>query len=641
MPRNRTITPEHFIVFVLITCLSLAGRTGYGQKMTIRDTVQVNELMKITGDSISANAQKCLELSERALQISKEIGYTLGVGRSLNSRGEALVRLGKYDLAIKDHLEAIRIGQKYHFKRTEAAGYLNLMIPLEELGRNEEAFKSCQKATKLFEDLNDTVGIGWGYIDLANVMFDMGFNEDAITFTLKGAGLFRAIHKLDVTAFAYSSVAAVYQDSHKYKEALVYLRHTISLSDSVHNAGPLPLAFLNLGVCYEELGLRDSASYFYRKAYDGFEINGDMSNKLKAIFNIGSLYYSQGKVDSAKKYHQMAYDLSAKIQHRDMEASSLRMLAKIANVNGDYKKAFEFRDKAADLKDSLLNAGKVKELAALTKKFEIKEAEQKNLSLETQNSLQKIKLQRKDILLYGSAVLLILLSGTGFLLFRHRKLRANQKLMELEQKQLLAQINPHFIFNCLNSIQQFVVQNDTMNANRYLADFAMLMRQTLDNSKDGIISLKREIEYLENYLSFEHMRFEDKFTYTLTCQPEIDIDNIEIPSMIIQPFVENAIRHGICNLEARNGILSIRFHKKDGFLFCEIDDNGIGLEESRKIKAQAFIKYQSHGMELTTRRLALVSKMQSADYNVTISDRPGIDGRSEGTHVVIKFPLLT
>src|SRR6202012_5364790 len=101
----------------------------------------------------------------------------------------------------------------------------------------------------------------------------------------------------------------------------------------------------------------------------------------------------------------------------------------------------------------------------------------------------------------------------GFLLIRQNRISTARQKMELEQKQLLAQINPHFIFNCLNSIQQFVVQNDTLNANKYLADFALLMRQTLDNSKDGVITLRREMEYLENYLSFESMRFEDRLHY--------------------------------------------------------------------------------------------------------------------------------
>ena len=135
------------------------------------------------------------------------------------------------------------------------------------------------------------------------------------------------------------------------------------------------------------------------------------------------------------------------------------------------------------------------------------------------------------------------------------------------------------------------------------------------------------------------MRFEDKFTYTIQCAPDVDVETTEIPSMIIQPFVENAIRHGLCNLETRKGVLNIRFYKKEGFLYCEVDDNGIGMEEAQKLKEQTFIKYQSHGMELTRQRLALVSKMNSDDYKITIINKKGQHEDAEGTTIIIKFPL--
>jgi sensor histidine kinase YesM len=211
--------------------------------------------------------------------------------------------------------------------------------------------------------------------------------------------------------------------------------------------------------------------------------------------------------------------------------------------------------------------------------------------------------------------------------------------MEMELKSLYAQMNPHFIFNCLNSIQRFVMENDKLNANKYLADFAQLMRQTLDNSKDGIITLTNEVEYLENYISFEHMRFKDKFSYAIEVDPGIQRDRIELPSMIIQPFVENAIRHGLNNLEKRPGLLRIRFYRRKNFLYCMVDDNGIGMDEAQKLKERAFIKYQSHGMDLTRKRLALVSKMQRDDYKIFVTSKRGSDKNPEGTTVIIKFPL--
>ena len=200
-------------------------------------------------------------------------------------------------------------------------------------------------------------------------------------------------------------------------------------------------------------------------------------------------------------------------------------------------------------------------------------------------------------------------------------------------------MNPHFIFNCLNSIQHFVVINDVKKANKYLTGFASLMRQTLENSKDDIITLKKELAYLDNYLALELMRFKDRFAVEINCAENIDASAIKIPSMIIQPFVENAIRHGLCFLKERTGKLTIKFYLKGNNLFCEVDDNGIGRIQSQKLKAETNIMYESQGMSLTRQRLAIVSKSSGYDYSVVVKDK--IDGQngSEGTTVIIKFPV--
>jgi LytS/YehU family sensor histidine kinase len=259
--------------------------------------------------------------------------------------------------------------------------------------------------------------------------------------------------------------------------------------------------------------------------------------------------------------------------------------------------------------------------------------------LQKENDLQRLRLQRKNYLIFGAITSLMVFLLIGLLLFRQNKLRANQQKTELEQKQLRAQMNPHFIFNCLNSIQHFVVINDVLNANKYLSGFASLMRQTLENSKEGTITLSKEIAYLENYLALELMRFKDKFTADLVCAENIDINAVKIPAMIIQPFIENAIRHGLNFLDKKQGKLVIKFYLKDGDLFCEIDDNGIGRMQSQKLKEHTNIIYESQGMELTRQRLALVSKSSGSDYSIAIIDKRSVQNEPEGTTVIIKFPV--
>ncbi|MFI5196921.1 MAG: histidine kinase, partial [Chitinophagales bacterium] len=477
------------------------------------------------------------------------------------------------------------------------------------------------------------------YQNIGTCFLDHGNNNDGIKNTNIAIDLYRSIHKYRELASLYCNFAITYISLGKYPEGLSYTDSAINIYNKLNDTNAMYIPFGIFAQYYFGKHKYDSAIYYFTKS---LKIAVNTGNKREQVFlftNLGVCNENIGKYAIAEKFYKQALPLAREVSYKSIFYEVPYRLALMYAKMHDYKNAFLYYNTAYNSRDSIRNEEKEKAMAEMTARFNNNELENKNKLLQKENDIEQVRLQRKNIFVYSGYGAAILFLVIGMLIVRQNRLKANQQRMELEQKQLLAQINPHFIFNCLNSIQQFVVQNDTMNANKYLADFALLMRQTLDNSKDGNISLRREIEYLENYLSFEHMRFEDKFSYTVQFAPDINIDTTEIPSMIIQPFVENAIRHGLINLETRKGLLNISFYKKEGFLYCEVDDNGIGMEEAQKLKGQTFIKYQSHGMELTRQRLALVSKMHSKDYTIKISNKIGQDQTPEGTTIIIKFPL--
>ncbi len=216
-----------------------------------------------------------------------------------------------------------------------------------------------------------------------------------------------------------------------------------------------------------------------------------------------------------------------------------------------------------------------------------------------------------------------------------------QNLKASQLTALRAQMNPHFIFNALNSIQDFIIQEDKRSANRYLSKFSKLMRNVLDASDKNKITLKKEIEYLELYLSLESLRMDDDFEYIFDIETNINVNNILIPSMLLQPYVENALKHGLMH---RNGKkkLTIRFSKNcpfDGWekdhLFCEIEDNGIGRTASIKINEQNGRVYQSKAMSLTQDRIDLLNSADTSKLGLKIDDLKNEDGSSAGTKVNI------
>jgi len=215
--------------------------------------------------------------------------------------------------------------------------------------------------------------------------------------------------------------------------------------------------------------------------------------------------------------------------------------------------------------------------------------------------------------------------------------RQKQRLLEAEKRSLLSQMNPHFIFNSLNSIQHFIIQHDEYQANNYLSDFSSLIRRILENSKKNLIPLNEEIATLTLYLEMEKLRFEERFEYHIIRDQNIDYMETTIPPMMLQPFVENAIWHGLMPLES-NGVLTITFSRIDGFFHCLICDNGIGREKAARLKEKKE-PHASTGMKNVSDRINLLNQLNKKKIELNINDLKNPDGTAGGTLIELIIPL--
>ncbi|WP_331957990.1 sensor histidine kinase [Chitinophaga sp.] len=213
-------------------------------------------------------------------------------------------------------------------------------------------------------------------------------------------------------------------------------------------------------------------------------------------------------------------------------------------------------------------------------------------------------------------------------------------MAELEMKALRGQMNPHFIFNCLGSIQHHILRADTVNANLYLYKFSKLIRNILQYSVAADITLAEELEMLELYLDLEKVRLGDRMNYTVEVAADIDPTDISIPSMIIQPYVENAIKHGITPLENQQGNIRISFSQTDNYLVCTIDDDGIGINASIAAHKTSFPGYISLGTGITKSRIDIINAIQKDKILLETSDKGANDPSAHGTTVRVSFPIL-
>lgn len=218
------------------------------------------------------------------------------------------------------------------------------------------------------------------------------------------------------------------------------------------------------------------------------------------------------------------------------------------------------------------------------------------------------------------------------------QLRYQTELVESELKALRSQMNPHFIFNSLNSIQQFITNSERKSALIYLSKFAKLIRLILENSQRNYVQLHNEVVTLDLYMQMEKLRFEERFDYQFVVESSIDQHNIEVPSMLIQPYIENAIIHGLVHHD-KGGLLRVELKQKGNMLICVIEDNGIGRERAMQIKARKASQYKSMGMSVTKQRLEILNADKDVKTSVKIKDLKDNEGKPIGTRVEITIPI--
>jgi hypothetical protein len=235
------------------------------------------------------------------------------------------------------------------------------------------------------------------------------------------------------------------------------------------------------------------------------------------------------------------------------------------------------------------------------------------------------------------SIFLMLIASMILIYIKQLKQKADQKQNALRLQSLQGQMNPHFIFNSLNSINYFISKNDALSANRYIADFAKLIRSILYNFGSDFISLGRETESLQEYLKIEHLRFGDKFNYKVNINPEVAAGQFNVSPGLVQPFVENAIWHGVRGLDRRMGNVVVTYTLENEKLTCIVEDDGIGRKKAEAMKSRIDQKV-SRGISIVTERLNIISKLQKSNYQIIISDLYP-EKEETGTRVVIDIPV--
>jgi tetratricopeptide (TPR) repeat protein len=606
----------------------------------------VNQSNALVADS---NITPALEKVKKALEISFEID---------NDRGEAYSyqTLGTIHYRKKNYPESILYYQKATDLFSKQGNQSDYYKTIRYLSQSYEANKDYSKAIKWYKT----------YLKLAQLKHntqDELFAKSALGRTYFNDHQFRlsqTYYQLLLIAYRsdsndvkasemYDYIGKCYAGLKDTANALKYFGLAGNLGDRYKSDVAQASSWQSVGRSYSSVGDYDNSVQYEKKAKTINQKRNDYRKVLGNNANIANDYMFMNRADEAIPLLIENVDLSSGFGELKSTGETYKALSeayvqlgKIEEAKTSFDAYVKVQEQILDQKEQELSA-----LAGINGQFNDKEQqiellirdkeldEEKIDLLESKRQLESdnAKAQRRVNYFLGG-LLILLFVGLAFFYRSSRQKQLANKLLSI--RSLRSQMNPHFIFNSLNSVNSFISKSDERSANKYLSEFARLMRTVLEHSKQDFVVLSAEIEVLQRYLRLEHIRFHDQFDYTFTVDEALETDRLMIPPMLVQPYVENAIWHGL-RYRKDKGVLEVSFTNHEGQLWVKIHDNGIGRTKSQEIKTKNQKQGKSTGMKNTTSRLKLLNEVHGINITSDITD---VFEDGSGTSVLIKMPFV-
>ncbi len=559
-----------------------------------------------------------LEYHQKELQLFEKTGNKKGIGKAANSMGVNYLYLANYPKALDCYLRSLQISEQTGDKEVTAASLTNIGIVYNRLDKYSKALEYHQKSLAMYEQLGNKQGM----------------------------------------ANAYGNIGIVYDNSLKPGLALEYYKKGLALNETLGNKQRIAGALTNIAISYIALSMYPEAMDNLKRSVEIYEQTGNKTGIAVSLNYIGEIYFkapdsvlrswgisSSNRYNKAIEYNRRSLKVAVEIGDLAQQQDIWSSLANAYEAQKDFRQSLDAYKQFTLLKDSISNDEKKEDITRLSMQYEFdkKEAIAKEEADNKQAlAAAEIKRQRlvKNTTIAGAGIL-GLASIFSFIFYKRKRDAVEQQkeaelkaeVTDTEMKALRSQMNPHFIFNSLNSIADYIDKQDARTASYYTVKFAKLMRMILENSEKKEVSVADDLKALELYMQLEAMRMNNKFTYEIDVDENINTEETVIPPLLLQPFVENSIWHGIAKKQGEGKIL-IRIKKGGEMINCIVEDNGIGRIRS-EAESTAIQKEEkkSLGMKITKARIDILNRIKKTNAGVELIDL------DEGMRVELKLPL--
>jgi tetratricopeptide (TPR) repeat protein len=583
------------------------------------------------------NLKEALQYYDSALVLLKNNDKELPlVTLLMNNKGVVYDLMGDFSNALKLYKEALEIRRTIKDDKGVAQNLNNIGLLHYQKGDYNIAIDYLLQSLKIEEKIGNQEGVGQTYLNIGSIYYELGDVEQSIKYLQLALSIFREIgSKNTITALLNLGIYSLSADNstgHAEKYLIEALQKSVEIEDETH----LPEIYFNLGEVNKVKGDFEKAESYTNSAIKIAIESGNKHLEARAYQYMGDIQFEKKDITMAKHYYGNSLEIFEELGLKSRIANTYKVLAHLHSANKNYESAYNLFIQYSNLRDSVFSEEKHKQIAELQTKYDVEKKESELALLSKENELQKLKFKQSKTFFLSILFILSLTSFAFILLIQRKRLKANNQSLELQQRLLRAQMNPHFIFNSVAAIQNFIMKSKPIEASSYLSKFANLMRNILHQSKVEFVSLSKEVDMLDDYLKLQKLRLNNNLTYSITVGSDIDADVTAVPPLLLQPFIENAVEHGLLKKDIAEGTVDLDVSLINNELIFEITDDGIGRKASASRKPA---EHHSMATEIVKNRLKLLRKYYPKEPDFQIIDLYDDAGKESGTKVIVRLSM--
>lgn len=569
--------------------------------------------------------------------IAEQLSDKEDLAIALNNIGAVYYLSSDYDSALKYYNDANHFFRVTGNRKYLAQNLVNLGMLYKLQGNYQEAFKISLEEVKVLQQLNEKNGLGSAFTTAADILQQLNRPDDALHYHLLAFQARKEVNDSDGMGMSLNNIGNSYRYLKNYYAALSNYQQSLRIKEKIGLGKKTGNLLSNMGQCYFDVKDYAYAEIYLKRAVQLCKTSQEKGALITATVRLARLFYTIGKFREAEQYAFYTQHIFPSIGLQREKVENNYLLSEILAKLGKTKRALEYADSTIKLKDSLFNSDMAHSISEMQVKYKTEQKENE-LLLARQEAIINTQRNRARFQFWGIIALATFTMGGIFFYFNRKKEQYyfKQKILEIKQEALIAQLDTHFVSDIITSINDFVENNDRESASEYLLRFSGLIRTVLENSFRKTVTLRDELINLENYFSLARLRFPDNhILFQINVGDNIDPATTFIPPMVLQVLVENSMLHAFTL--SKKGILTISINKIGSVIHCIVSDNGIGRTMAG---AKSIEERESYGNKLAESLIKIWAEGEGKT-SYEIKDLADENKNPIGTSAELSFPFIS